>query len=156
MKNLFKSIFIICALTFFSFNAKAQVTQVGGGISFFSANGGSEMGINAKGNFGLNESMELSPSLNYYLVDGYTLMGLNGDFHYVLGDEDAFQFYPLAGINFMMASASGISNNELQFNVGGGARYSLGSLSLFGEGKYMIGDADGMVFTAGVLFNIGG
>lgn len=156
MKNLFKFIGAIILFTAFSFTSNAQSTLLGGGLSLFS-NNGTEMGINAKGAIGFNESMEVSPSLNYYLTDGITLIGLNGDFHYLLGDEGSFRFYPLAGINFMMASANGNSNNEIQFNVGGGARYPVSdAISLYGEGKYLIGDFDGLVFSAGVMFNIGG
>lgn len=154
MKNLIKITGAFLLIITFAQTSNAQI-NVGGGLSFIS-NGSSELGLNLKSSFGLNENMEISPSVNYYFTDGYTLIGLNGDFHYLLGD-DSFRFYPLGGINFMMASANGASNNELQFNVGGGAKYPLSDkLSIYGEGKYMIGDADGLGFSAGIMFNIGG
>lgn len=156
MKNLIKISATLLLVLTLSLNTKAQV-NLGGGLSFYSGNGSSELGINAKAAFGLNENMEISPSANYYLTDGYTLIGLNGDFHYLLGTEGEFRFYPLGGINFMMASANGASNNELNFNVGGGARYPLSdAISLYGEAKYMIGDFDGLVFSGGIMFSIGG
>ena len=101
MKNLFKFIAAILLVTAFAFNSKAQSTLLGGGLSLFS-NNGTEIGINAKGAIGFNESMEVSPSLNYYLTENITLIGINGDFHYLLGDEGSFRFYPLAGINFIV------------------------------------------------------
>lgn len=156
MKNLFKFIGAFILVAAFSFNSNAQ-TAVGGGITFLIPDGDSEIGINARGSFGLNENMEIAPGINYYLVDGITLMGFNADFHYLFGDEGSFRFYPLGGLNFMRASANGFSNSEFQFNVGAGGKYPLNdNMSLFGEGKYIIGDLDGIAITAGILFNIGG
>lgn len=157
MKKLIKITGALLIVMTYSFSSKAQTSHVGGGITFLKPSGGSEIGINAKGAFGLNENMEISPSANYYFTDGYTLIDLNGDFHYLLGDEGSFRFYPLAGLNFLMARQEAFQQNELQFNIGGGARYPLNeSISIYAEGKYMIGDADALVFSAGIMFKIGG
>jgi len=156
MKNIIKIIGIALLMTAFTQSSKAQ-TSVGGGLSFFSHTGSSELGFNARGNFALNESMEITPGFTYYLADGFTLMGFNGDFHYLFGDDGSVRFYPLAGLNLTMVSAFGSSKSEFQINVGGGTKLPLNDkMSLYGEGKYIIGDFDGLVFSAGLLFNIGG
>jgi len=156
MKNIIKIVGIALLMTAFTQNSTAQ-TSLGGGLTFFKHTGGSDLGLNLKAGFGLSETMEISPSFTYYFVDGFTAFDINADFHYLFGDEGSFRFYPLGGINFYRASANGFSSSEIQINIGGGVKYPLNdSMNLFGEGKYMIGDADGLVFSAGILFNIGG
>lgn len=156
MKKIIKIIGVALLMTAFTQTTTAQ-TSLGGGLTFFKNDGGSDLGLNLKAGFGLNENMEISPSINYYFVDGFTAFDINADFHYLFGSEDSFRFYPLGGINFYRVSADGYSASEIQFNLGGGTRYPLNdNISLYGEGKFMIGDADGLVFSAGILFNIGG
>ena len=156
MKNLMKTIGALLMIITFTQNSNAQ-TSVGGGLTFFNHKGGSDFGLNLKAGFGLNETMEISPSFNYYFVDGYTAFDINADFHYLFGDEGSFRFYPLAGVNFYRSSTNGFSNSEIQLSIGGGIKYPLNdNMNLFGEGKYMIGDVDGLVFSAGILFSIGG
>ena len=93
MKNFIKIASILLLIASFTQNTNAQ-SAIGGGISFYTGNGNSEIGINARGAFGIAENMEIVPGINYYLTDGYTLMGFNGDFHYLFGDEESFRFYP--------------------------------------------------------------
>lgn len=154
MKQIIKIIGVALLMTAFAQSSTAQ-TNVGGGLTFFKFDGGSEIGLNIKSTFSLTEKFEISPAINYYFVDGYTLMGLNGDFHYLLGDEDGFTFYPSAGINILRSAVSGFSSNTLGFNLGAGARLPVSeSLSIYADGQYRLSDFSGLVFSVGVLFSI--
>jgi outer membrane protein X len=155
MKNLLKIAGVL--LLFLSVNIETNAqTSLGGGGTFLIPDGDSEIGINLRGTFGLNENMEIATGINYYLVDNVTLIGYNGDFHYLFGTDGEVRFYPLAGINFMTASAGGSSNSEFQFNIGGGTRLPISDkMSIYGEGKYILGDFDGIAITAGIMFTLG-
>lgn len=156
MNNLLKFAIVCIILLSFSMNSKAQIF-LGGGPSLLIPDGDSQIGLNPRVTFGINESMEIASGVNYYLSDVYNLYDMNVDFHYVFGEDGTIRFYPLGGFNLMQYTVNETATAKLQFNVGGGTKIPINvNTGLFGEAKYIVGDFDGISLTAGILFKIGG
>jgi len=157
MKKLF-----VLAFVLFAYGMNAQ-TAVGGGFtlgSYFKA-------INLKGEFGVSENIGISPSVDYVLgmPAGSSLFAINADGHYYLGDPDAFNYYPLAGLSMWMYSVNvegySASGSTFMVDLGGGATYALSdSMKLFGEAKFLLGGGGygyggtPLLFTLGMMFNL--
>ena len=144
----------------------------GGGFCF-----GTEierLGINFKGIYEITEKIHGSPSFTYFFTKKedigtselkWYLWELNFDGHYVFPLSDEFSAYGLAGLNITHLKTKwegdtygGIFDNsdtDIGLNIGGGATYNFtGSLSGFGEIKYVISNYDQAVFTFGVLYHL--
>ena len=140
----------------FSINSKAQLF-VGGGPVFFIPDGNSHIGLNPRISYIFNEKMEINSGANYYLSNDYNLNDVNIDFHYIFGEDGTIRFYPLAGFNLMQYTVNENAVAKFQFNVGGGTKIPINvNTGLFGEAKYIVGEFDGIVLTAGILFKIAG
>ena len=155
MKKLFLLLFVLAG-----FSLSAQ-TSLGGGV--FLNGGATALELNSE--FGLADGkFTISPSFDYYMgmPEGFSMMAINADGHYNLGDPEALNYYPLAGLSYMMFSSSyegsSYSVGVTGFNVGGGVSYALSdSMKLVGELKYlMVSGFGGLGIHAGILFNIGG
>ena len=156
MKKLF-----VLAFALFAYGMNAQ-TAVGGGISL----GSGYTALNLKGEFGITENIGISPSVDYVLgmPSGSSLFAINADGHYYLGDPDAFNYYPLAGLGMWIYSVSAggysASGSAFLFNLGGGGTYALSdSMKLFGEAKFVLGGygyggGTPLLLTFGVMFNL--
>ncbi|RMF30583.1 MAG: hypothetical protein D6765_03010 [Bacteroidetes bacterium] len=140
--------------------------QVGGGLAF-----GTEietLGLTAKVNFDITESIEGSGSFTFFLPNGdipnndFTFWEINGDGHYTFTENESLSIYGLAGINIGHWSfendfgfpGANPSDTEFGLNVGGGIRLPFGSITGYGEIKYTISDFDQLVLNAGVLVPI--
>jgi len=170
---------IIVILTVFSSLALSAQVKLGGKLAY-----GSEIksiGIGAKGIYELNDTFSLSGELLYFLGDKEesSILGistetktssiaLNTDLHYNLLD-DTFKVYALGGLNFVnfsskvtTSSTFGIggldvdsSGTFIGLNLGIGGLYEISdNLNLVSELKYVLGDFDQVVLSAGVLFNL--
>jgi len=173
MKKLLMLLIVIFSI---SMNAQTSV-----GVALFHDLGGSGLSafeINSE--FGLADGQyTISPSLDYYmgLSDEYeagellpsSLIGINVDAHYNLGDFESVNYYPLVGIRYQMGSlnypgnaylglkAQKVKFNNFGFSLGGGLTYSLsGNLKIIGEVKYLIiKDYGGLGILTGLIINIG-
>ncbi len=174
MKKLLSLLIVIIGV-----NINAQ-TSIGAGF-FTGLDGGGLSALEINSEFALADGQySISPSLDYYmgLSDKYetgdllpsSLIGINVDAHYNLGDFESVNYYPLVGIRYQMGSlnypgnaylglkAQKVKFNNFGFSLGGGLTYSLsGNLKIIGEVKYLIiKDYGGLGILTGLLINIGG
>jgi opacity protein-like surface antigen len=173
--------------------ANGQFTKVGGGLGFNSGfHFNDESGADHKtgnpiifltGIYELSLPIHISPSLNIYIpnitksdlievsdkisVMAYSL-DVNG--HYVFNSLDRFEFYGLAGLNFLLlnrkttysSSTSNIdeitykeSDNALGLNLGAGSYIKVReTFDLFVELKGIVNKQFQFVATGGILLNI--
>lgn len=159
MKALRYSLFLLL-FAGFGLTASAQLS-LGGGVSYNLD--AEEVGINVRGVYGFTETLRGQAGFTYYLVgDGLTLTEFNLNGNYVFsGEPGGTMFYGLAGLNFFSASVDlgqfggKVSATETGLNLGGGVNLGLSdSVMFYGEAKYVLSDASGLVLTAGVLFNL--
>lgn len=171
-----KTIILAIALTLgLSMNAQ---NKIGGKLAY-----GSEiksLGIGAKGIFPLSDMLSISGELIYFFGDSNkTSLGvistatrtsnisLNGDLHYNFDANLPFNSYALGGLNASIysnktaisgietLSNTNISETIIGLNLGVGGSYPMSdNLEIVSELKYVLGDLDQVVFSAGVLFNL--
>jgi len=159
---------LVVAFLMLSFGLKAQ-TSIGGGVTFGNGSTNISRGFTAitvKGDFGITDQISISPSFDYVMtgLPGVSFFGFNADGHYNLGDMDAFNYYPFAGLGLYMGNVKipnygNFSGSVLLINLGGGTTYAVSDgIKLLGELKYAIsGNAyygGGIAITLGVLFNL--
>ena len=145
--------------------AQAQIgVQVGGGLIYGTE--AEELGFNVRGTVRFG-NFRVAPGLDYFFVeqvDGFKtrLYSINIDGNYVFDLPGGIVSpYVLLGLNFTTGSFeeenSGIkiSNTETGVNIGGGVDFNLKVINPFAEVKYVIGDADQVVFAAGIKFGFG-
>jgi opacity protein-like surface antigen len=162
-----KGLFLLVFTLFGFLNINAQ-TSVGGGLSLWD-----NTGLELKADFGINDQISISPSIDYFFSDlkNATFLMVNVDGHYNLGDPDALNYYPLAGLNYYYFSwetpkssfggetvgGSKVSDGQIGISIGGGVTYPISdAIKLFGElkfmsNKYMVNDL-GASF--GILFSL--
>lgn len=130
------------------------------------------LGIGANAEFPVMEKLTISPSFIYYLPKSYgsiktNWFEVNANANYYFVEDDKFDFYGLAGLNYSSVSvkydgiyAGIVGNNSASdgrfgLNIGGGANWNLGSsITPFAELKYVIIDGGQLVLAAGVRFKI--
>lgn len=161
---------IIIAL-FFTHKTNAQ-TIIGGGIAY-----GTEIesiGVNATGQFFIQENIAIAPSFTYYLPK--TIAGdfslkwyeINADVNYYFEIPDSkIKFYGLAGLNLSFVSIPsfnfggfGISdsntNSEFGFNIGAGADFNIDKkITPFAQLKYTISSVNQLAIMAGIRYELG-
>jgi len=153
-----KKVFIIAILALFSMTKINAQTSIGGGVLL----GSYTTAIEAKADFGITEKISVSPSFDYFLTNNtygsnYHMYMFGVDGHYNLGDPEAFNYYPLLGLNYFAVSFSGedysfTDGSGIGLTVGGGATYALSeSFKLYGEAKYI---RSGFGLSLGVLFSL--
>ena len=187
-KLLLISLFIIAGFSL----ANGQFTKLGGGLGINSGfhfndeqypdhKTGNPI-IFLKGIYELSLPFHLSPSINYYIPNvtksesqGYSdkisirafSVDLNG--HYVFNSLDRFEFYGLAGLNFILLGRKSTlemidlnepieskeSDSAFGLNIGAGSYIKLReTFDLFVELKYILSSQGQFVATGGILFNI--
>ena len=131
------------------------------------------IGIGANAEFGITDKLSISPSFIYYFPkeEGpvkFNWFEINGNANYYLLQDEGFQIYGLAGLNYTHAKvkfdgpSEGLYGNSLSdgngkfgLNIGAGANLNLdGNITPFAELKYVISDFDQLIIAAGVRFNI--
>lgn len=159
-------------LTLATYQTSQAQVSVGGALMY-----GSEVeqiGLRVDGTYVINEDIDINANIGFYLPDKVDLGGgdeikttyyefnINGHYSFYADEESGLSAYGLAGINILgvNSEASGpnvsgsTSDSELGLNLGAGASYPLSFGNLFGELKYVIGDADQLSLAAGVLIPI--
>ena len=140
--------------------------QIGGGLIYGTEI--EEFGIQGNATLNIPGPIRLAADIGIFFVDDVgnldtSLWEINFNGHYLFPGIPKANVYGLAGINIVTASVEGQvlgvtfdeSDSELGLNVGGGAEIPIGFAKLFGELKYVLGDADQAVFTGGLRFSIG-
>jgi len=178
---------MISVLTF----ASGQFTKIGGGLGFNSGfHFNDESGADHKtgnpiifltGIYELSLPVHISPSLNIYIPhitkfdlvdfsDKISIMAYSLDVngHYVINSLDRFEFYGLAGLNFLLLSRKSTyespgspaitnkeSDNALGLNLGAGSYIKVReTFDLFIEVKGIVSSQFQFVATGGILLNI--
>ncbi len=137
-----KGLLVILIALFAMSNVNAQFS-LGGGATMFSDVTGFELRVN----YAVNDQISVVPFFDSF--SGISMYGLDG--HYSLGDPEAFDFYPLLGLN--MISFSGSSHTG--FEAGGGLTYSLSdNLKLYGELRYINHVYGATAISAGILYQL--
>lgn len=155
--------FCIAAIFFMAFvSAHAQTYEAGGGLSYGS--GINNMGINLRGEILFNEQLSVSSHFNFFFGRDEGMLrhkwwAFNIDGHYYFKVDDLLFLYPLLGFNIgtVKEKWNGInfSDTEIGMNLGGGLKYQFtNTITGFGEIKYVIGNADQFVVTAGVMITL--
>lgn len=87
-------------------------------------------------------------------------LNINGNYIFYTNEENNLMAYGIGGLNYLNVNvesdgqfASSYSDSEIGLNVGVGAEYPLDFADLFGELKYVLGDADQLNIGAGLRFN---
>lgn len=173
----------ILALTFMV-KLNGQFTKLGGGAGFSSGyyfhakewdyNKSGHFPGSLKGIYELSLPLHISPSLSFFIPHVYTDAGgtkytvntmmfdING--HYIFNSLDRFEFYALAGLDFLFAwkkekfqaQAYKEKDNALGLNLGIGTYMKITeSFDIFAEGKYLFNNKyNQFMLNAGILFNI--
>lgn len=146
----------------FPFLLIAQDFSLGGGLGYGTQI--NNVGLNFRGDVKFDKQWSITPHFNYFFnkTEGeviYKWNALNIDGHYFFEMDQIWTIYPLFGINFSTVSEKindiKFSNSDVGINLGIGAEYNFDRrLSGFGEIKYVISDADQLVITLGLLFQI--
>jgi hypothetical protein len=158
-----KSIFSIVILFIFSFAPSfAQDIGVGGGLVYGTKI--KNIGLNFRADVKFQKQWSITPHFNYFFnkeKGGLTTKwnALNVDGHYLFDIDNEWLLYPLFGINFASVAEEAnditFSNSEVGINLGFGSEFNYSkNLSGFSEIKYVISDADQLVITLGILYNL--
>lgn len=172
-------IFLICA------SAGAQITKIGGGLAYgtgywFEKTEVEEyrsphLALFAEGVYRITTPIHVAASFSYFYphIESYTasktsvramMFDING--HYVFNALDKFEFYALAGMDFLITSkkdqltgAAGevfkTSDNAIGLNAGGGVIFNLSpKMSIFSEAKYVVSKYGQFMVNAGVFINV--
>ena len=156
------TIALITLFSFFSFLLKAQDFSLGGGLGYGTQI--NNLGLNFRGDVKFEKQWSITPHFNYFFnkTEGavtYKWNALNIDGHYFFELDQLWTFYPLFGINFSTVSEKvndiTFSNSDVGINLGIGSEYNFDRrLSGFGEIKYVVSEADQLVITLGLLYQI--
>lgn len=144
----------------FSTDVKAQLS-LGGGIAY--GLDIEEIGIQVKGIYAFDDTWRANADFIFYLdgIEDASVWELNLNGNYVFSSTDDFLVYALAGLNIAGLSVTflgeTVSATETGLNIGaGGQLFVSDNVSILGELKYAIGNADQLVIAAGVQFALGG
>lgn len=166
------SLFILSLLSLTTVRAQTVDTRIGGMVAYGSEIENVGVGVNAE--FGVLDKLSVSPSFIYYLpkeegpVEA-TWFEINANANYYLLEDQQFDVYGLAGLNYThvkvdvdMPSVGGFgggsssgSDSRFGLNLGAGANLKLsGGIMPFVELKYVIIDDGQLVAGAGVKFKL--
>jgi outer membrane immunogenic protein len=146
-------------------NSQAQI-GLGAGLAY-----GTEIeniGIQLGGTYLINENFRAAADIIYYFPKeeegGYVKtkwFEFNANVHYIFFNDDSMNAYAIGGLNYTsltveidipgFGSASG-SDGEVGLNLGVGAMIDIGFSNLYGEAKYVLGNADQLSIAVGLRF----
>jgi len=98
--------------------------------------------------------VEFYPSVDVYLPDHGSAVGLNGDLKLRLPTGTPVQLYTGGGLNVMHRSASGVSNNDLGANFLFGLESRAGWIHPFLEGRALVHDNSSFQLQGGSNFTL--
>ena len=140
--------------------------QARAGLGFVYGSEVEEFGFNFNGEYGINENISLNANISIFFIEdvpgvdnGFWTLNFDGHYYFQGGLSG---FYGLAGLNIATATFEGEilgfpvdeSSSELGLNIGGGYLYDTGgAIAPFGDVKFVLGDADQLVFRAGAKYN---
>lgn len=168
MKKITTLVFMVLFSVLAVQTAQAQFVKAGVGLMY-----GSEierLGVRADGVYQINEEFRAVVDLGLFFPEEFgnttfTWWELNANANYVFhaDEEQGLTAYALGGLNYTTlkykfddgTNTSSSSNSEVGLNLGAGLEYGMGFGDLFGELKFVIGDADQLNIGAGLRFPLG-
>ena len=129
---------LLLLMAFFAMSSMKAQISLGGGVLLTN-----NTAVEFKADFGIAQKLSISPSFDYFLLgkkygSNVSMYMFGVDAHYSLGNRDAFDFYPLLGVNFFKYSSGGSKASTTGLTAGGGISYALSdSMKLYGEAKYL-------------------
>ncbi len=167
MRNFLLSIFTLLVFFFFSTTTFAQI-QLGAGLTFASGDNLSELGLNLRGTYEVNEKFLIAPGVNFFLKDksdrdaNISYFSIDLDARYqLISIGDNIVVYPVGGLNIFNVKIDGNPTTPvLEKGVNVGLNLGLGAqvasqtsdLNYFGEFKFRVGGEVNSTITAGVLY----
>lgn len=149
MKHLLR---ISLFLLFFS--TAALHAQIEPGISIAYGFDVKTIGVEARlqiGTLGI-ENLRVVPSFTWFLTENYEFFTVDANLQYMLlNTDEGGRGWVLGGLDVARSSA-GDGNTSIGANVGAGGSGNIGILNLFGEAKYVFGNASQFVLTTGIFF----
>ncbi|MEM9387117.1 MAG: hypothetical protein AAGA68_18790 [Pseudomonadota bacterium] len=143
----------LCSLLL-SHQAAAQLS-LGGALTY--GEGIEELGLQARAAYAFSPSLALAGKYSFFFVDdGVDFSMVDVDLHYTFLADGNVAFYGLGGINLSIFDFDDFfvgfgSETEIGLNVGSGVTVGLNDqIDFVGELKYVIGDADQLVVSAGL------
>lgn len=135
-----------------SAQAQTQRSHFGPRISYnFDA---SAVGLGAQLSVPVARHLEFYPSLDVFLVDHGSLLGINADIKYRIGRADVSWLYVGTGLNIARASADGNSASNAGLNLFVGAESLTGRIHPFGELRFTVADGSTAQLAAGLNFTL--
>jgi len=115
----------------------------------------SEAFIGAQASLPVSRDWDFYPSLDIYLVSGGSLWGLSGDVKY--RPPTALRaLYVGGGINYLHASAGGVSGSNTNVDILGGWEWRRIPLLPYVEAKLIFGNGSSFQFGGGINFRLKG
>jgi outer membrane protein X len=168
MKRIFFAM-LLSSLFFDLEHAQAQsidgAIRVGGHMGYGTSI--ETFGIGLRGDYAVTTSILIAPDFMYFFgkndfVDvNWFDINLNGHYLIEINNPDLVP-YALGGLNIAITSldcnnlpgsiCEESSDTDIGLNIGGGMDYSVGRMTMFGELRLVVGQADQLVFIAGVKF----
>lgn len=112
------------------------------------------VGIGAQLGVPVARHLEFYPSLDVFLVDQGSLLGVNLDLKYRVGKADISWLYVGTGLNISRFSYNGNSNSDAGLNLFLGAESLKGRIHPFGEMRFTVSDGSSAVLAAGLNFTL--
>lgn len=155
-KNLFVLFALLLGSILIPYSAKSQVS-LGVGLAYGSDV--KELGIEGRGyyDFASNKNLRLEANFTYFLVKSpLTFFTLDANLDYTFAPFQGGFAYALGGLDLAHTAISGFSGSstELGLNLGVGVEGKVSFGGIFGEAKYVIGNASELVLTGGLRFSL--
>jgi hypothetical protein len=108
-----------------------------------------ETAIGFHATFPFASRLEFYPSLDIFLVEGGSLLGINGDLKFRPSAEMPV-LYVGTGLNLTRGSGGGTSNTEAGLNIFGGLEAQTGAIRPFVELRAIVGDGTSAALAGGL------
>jgi hypothetical protein len=101
----------------------------------------------------LTQRVELYPTFDYYFVSPGTIWGLNADVKFRPPTRIG-ALYAGGGINYLHASAFGVSNGDVNLNLLGGWEFRRRPYAPYAEGRLILGNGSAFQVVGGFSFKL--
>jgi hypothetical protein len=114
-----------------------------------------EVAIGAQVGIPLTSSLDFYPSLDIFLVDNGSLLGINADLKFRPGAVDMTPLYLGGGLNLSRRSFNDRSDTEPGLNLFAGLEGRSGGIRPFAELRAILADRSTVQLSGGVNFSFG-
>lgn len=142
-----------CVFFLLSIASQAQSVAIKTGVAYSNASSIVDESIGLMYGFSfVDKKIEIAADFNYYFKEAgfdrwQTPYAFNIDVHYTIFETPKYKAYPILGFNI----ASHYDFSSVGLNIGVGSYYQLDrNISVFSEGKYVLGVWDGAALNLGV------